>query len=77
MEIKQDYLDKFKVFHEQTLFPPNWDALKENRCPLCSCLLKFPYNRSVAICRSKKHKKSFIIKLNILDKIKNGSTRTS
>jgi len=56
-------LSKFKVIYDQTLFPPNWEALKVNRCPLCSCLLKNTRNNKYAMCRSKKHKSPFLISL--------------
>lgn len=60
-------LSKFKVYYEQTLFPPNWEALKVKRCPLCSCKLKIPLNKKIAFCRSKKHLKPFIIKVSKLN----------
>ena len=56
-----EYLNKFKVYHQVTLFPPNWEALKEHRCPLCSKKLKFTRNNEMAICSSNKHRKNFII----------------
>ena len=59
--LNQDYLDKFKIYPEVTLFPPVWEALKEQRCPLCSNKLKFPLKGNVILCSSKKHNKPFII----------------
>lgn len=71
MEINiENYIKKFKVFEEQTLFPPNFDALKENRCPLCNCQLKFPYTKAIAYCNSKKHIKRFVITLKVFNEIK-------
>ena len=65
MDIEQilgkDYLDRFKIYPEVTLFPPVWEALKEQRCPLCGNKLKFPLKGNVILCSSKKHNKPFII----------------
>jgi len=57
----KDYLKKLKVFHPVTLFPPNFAALKEYRCPLCGLKLKFTKNNKIAICKGSKHKKNFVI----------------
>jgi len=65
----EDYLKKFRIFHEITLFPPCWEALKERRCPLCFNKLKIPKIGKIAYCRSAKHKKSFIIDLTKLNRI--------
>lgn len=70
MIIPEDYLKRFKVEHEQTLFPPNWEAVKVNKCPLCSCQLKFPRHGKIAFCNSTKHGKNFIIKTETLNKFK-------
>jgi hypothetical protein len=59
--------ENFRFFPEQTLFAPNWDALKKKACPLCGCKLKIPRKGKMAFCNSKKHGKSFIISL---DKLK-------
>jgi hypothetical protein len=66
--LENKYLERFKIFHEQTLFPVTFESLKVNRCPLCSAKLKFPLNRNIALCTSKKHGKPFIIKLETLKK---------
>lgn len=57
----EKYLSKFKVYIPETLFPLNWNALKEKRCPICSCKLYLPRdNKKIVYCKSKKHKR-FII----------------
>lgn len=70
----ENYLKRFRVFYPQTLFPPNFDALKSYSCPLCSHKLKFPKRSKIAYCRSIKHKKPFVISskrlLEIIYKIK-------
>lgn len=63
------YLDKFKVFHPQTLFEPAWENLKEKRCPLCFNKLKIPLKGYVAICSSNRHSMPFVIGLNKLNKL--------
>lgn len=65
------YMDRFKVFHEQTLFPPTWESLLHDRCPLCNNKLKFPLNRKIAICGGTKHRKPFVIGLDKLKDVKN------
>lgn len=63
-----DYLKRFKVFHPQTLFEPQWNMLREKRCPLCSNKLRFLLNKKHAMCASKKHK-VFIISVDKLNKL--------
>lgn len=61
MEIPNNYLDKFRVFIPETLFPLQWEALLEKRCPVCLCKLYLPRdNKKMVYCKSKKHKKFFI-----------------
>ena len=64
------YMEKFKIYHEQTLFPPDWNMLKENRCPLCFNLLHFPLKGNVVYCKSNKHRKQFVISEEKLRKLK-------
>lgn len=61
--IPENYLKRFRVFPDQTLFQLDWSVLDKKCCPLCFCKLKFPRNKKFAMCNSKKHKKSFIISL--------------
>lgn len=63
-----DYLKRFKIVNPDTLFPPNWEVLKENRCPLCFNRLKFPKGKNVAICNGVKHK-TFVIHLETLKRL--------
>lgn len=45
----------------QTLLPPSWDNLRLTRCPFCGNRLSFMTARNMYLCKSKKHKKSFVI----------------
>ena len=56
-----DYLKKFRVFHDQSLFEPDWDMLKKHRCPICSSKLHQPRASKYMMCTSKKHKRPFLI----------------
>jgi hypothetical protein len=66
-----DFLEKFRYIPRETLFPPNWDALLEKRCPLCGNKLRTPIrrNQSIMFCNGKAHKKPFIINKARLDSI--------
>jgi len=66
----EDYLKKFRVFHPDTLFPPDFSLLLQDRGPLCTNKLKYPRVRKIAYCRGKKHGKPFFISLTRLDEIK-------
>lgn len=57
----EEYLNKFSVSPEPTLFGPDWSMLKLNRCPHCTAKLKFPLHRNIALCNSKRHGKPFVI----------------
>ena len=73
MEINQNILNRFKVYQADTLFDIDqkemFFLLKENRCLKCGNKLKFMRNGKLAYCRSVKHKKSFIIGIEKLNKI--------
>lgn len=77
MEIKEllqdksieEYMERFKVYYPQSLFPLDWDLLKRLRCPICGLKLKTPLNNKVAYCQGKKHKKKFIIRTDTLKKL--------
>ena len=58
----------FTINRPQNLFEPNWEALKENRCPFCGNKLYRMLNESLR-CKSKKHKKSFVISANKLNEL--------
>lgn len=64
------FMERFKLFPEQTLFPIDWNVLKQKRCPLCMNLLKYPRNRKIAVCAGNKHRKSFVIGLSKLNSLK-------
>lgn len=68
----EERLSGLKKKIPDTLFPPDWEALKKSRCPLCYSKLKFPREVSIALCNSKKHGKNFIIKLSTLEEITHG-----
>lgn len=57
----QEYLKRFKIYYPQILFEPNWNALKDYRCPICGLKLKFIKDNTLAICKGKKHLKQFVI----------------
>lgn len=64
MEIKEllnGYLDKLKVYPDQTLFPDDWSLLKKKRCIWCGNKLKLPLKGDKAFCNGKKHKRIFVI----------------
>lgn len=58
----EEYLKKFKVYHQATLFEPNWKALIINHCPLCGNKIKKMKTRPLYFCNSIKHPKPFLIK---------------
>lgn len=65
-----DFLKRFRVFHQATLFEPDWDMLKKGRCPLCFNKLKEPRTRPIVYCNGVKHKKNFVISKEKYNKIK-------
>lgn len=65
MEIKdlintEEYLKRFTVRFPDTLFPPDFSALKVNKCPLCNNKIYEMKNGKGYFCKSKKHKRFFI-----------------
>lgn len=63
------YLRRFKVFHPDTLFPPQWENLKQYRCPLCSNKLKQPLKKNIYFCDGKKHGRRFVVRADVLCQI--------
>ncbi len=76
MKILADYINKLQPSllkaekkakkESYTLFTvePNWEALKEKRCPICNSLLKkLRTNNKIVMCRGLRHgdRKPFII----------------
>lgn len=61
MEIDiENYLARFRIHYPKSLFPPDFNALKEFNCPICFRRLYWNANRSVARCKSKQKDKFFI-----------------
>lgn len=50
---KEEFLSKFKVYNPQTLFPPNFENLQKNLCPICNRKLYLKRDKSRAFCKSK------------------------
>lgn len=55
------YLSKFRVHNPKTLFPPNFELLQKNLCPICGRKLYLRRDKKIAYCKSKQ-KDRFIIK---------------
>ena len=52
-----------QIFTPVTLFEPDWKLLDQKRCPLCGNRLKLNYQKTLYLCRGKKHpKRPFAIK---------------
>lgn len=61
MELSLDiekYLQKFRVHNPKTLFPPNFEMLQKNKCPIC--FKKLYPNLKKTIYRCKQSDKFFI-----------------
>ncbi len=73
MEIDKNLMKRFKVYESPTLFDLEQDdfyaILRDSRCIYCENKLKFMINGKWAYCRSKKHKKPFMIGIEKLNKI--------
>ena len=68
MEINLDienYLKRFKVYNPKTLFPPNFELLQKNLCPICGRKLYLNRQKTIARCKSKV-KDKFIIQTKVL-----------
>lgn len=69
MKSIQEYLKRIetiKVKAPDTLFDvePNWEVLKDKKCPICGSLLKtIRNNKKIVMCRGRRHgnRKPFII----------------
>lgn len=64
----EDYLKRFRVFHSTSLFPPDFNLLKQMKCPICARKLYFNRDQSKAFCKSKQKDKFFITR-NTLSRI--------
>lgn len=58
----EKYLKKFRIFYPKSLFQPDFNLLKEFRCPICTCKLHWQRDGKIARCKSKKGDKFFIRK---------------
>lgn len=57
-----EYLKTFKIHNPVTLFPPNFENLKKNLCPICNRKLYLTRDKKIARCKSKKSNDKFIIR---------------
>jgi len=63
MEINiQKYLERFTIKYEMTLFPPQWEALRVDKCPFCCNKIYKSLDGKQIYCKSKKHGKFFMKK---------------
>lgn len=53
-------LSRFKVFSSSSLFPPNFELLQQNKCPICGRKLYWNMKKDKAFCKSKIGDKFFI-----------------
>lgn len=67
--LTEKYLERFKVYYDQSLFPPDWELLRKMKCPVCGNKLKFPLQRKIAYCKGARHTKTFIITKQTLEKV--------
>lgn len=67
--LTEKYLERFRIFHEITLFPPDWELLKKNRCPICGNKLKENKQKTIRYCKGKKHRNNFVIRNDTFQKL--------
>lgn len=61
MEINiEEYLKRFKIYYDKSLFPPNFENLSKGLCPVCNRKLYWTRDLSKAFCKSKVKDKFFI-----------------
>lgn len=60
-----EYLKQFKVYNPKTLFPPNFENLQKNLCPVCNRKLYPNMQKTIYRCKSKAGDK-FVIRSKIL-----------
>lgn len=63
----QKYLERFTVYNPQTLFPPNFENLQKNLCPICNRKLYITANKKLAYCKSKVNDKFTISSKRLLE----------
>ena len=66
----EDFLKRFRVFHPQTLFEPDWELLKQGHCPICRNKLKVSRSKPIVYCNGVKHKRNFVISKEKYNKIR-------
>lgn len=64
--IKTDFLKHFKIYYPRSLFEPDFNYLKEFRCPICLHKLYWNRDKTIARCKSIKRDKFFIKKETLL-----------
>lgn len=58
----EEYLRRFRIHYPKSLFEPDFNFVKEFRCPICYRKLYWNLNKSIARCKSVKKDKFFIRK---------------
>lgn len=56
----QEYLKQFRVHNPTSLFPPNFENLQKNLCPICGRKLYSNIQKTIYRCKSKQKDKFFI-----------------
>lgn len=60
----------WKIANNPTLFGPDWSLLAQGKCPHCAHrLYMMPSKPEYLRCKSKQHKKSFVIHTSKIDDI--------
>jgi rRNA maturation endonuclease Nob1 len=62
----EEYLKHFKVYNPKTLFPPSFENLQKNLCPICGRKLYLTRNKKMAYCKSKQNDKFAITSKRLL-----------
>lgn len=64
----KDYLERFRIHYPKSLLDPDFNMLKDFRCPICYCKLHWQRDQKIARCKSKR-KDKFFIRKSTFDKI--------
>lgn len=48
-----EYLQRFKIRYPKSLFPPNFEMLQKNKCPICFHKLYLNRQKTMARCKQK------------------------
>jgi len=57
----EQYLARFKVYNPKSLFPPNFELLRQGNCPICTRKLYWNMRKDKMFCKSKKSNDKFMI----------------